>query len=148
MLSDEIIDVKAFYSTRTFSYEVDDGAVIAFKTKSGILGHIDVNFNVPDAASESRLEIYGTGGCIICDGTLGQEERGTLSHLYAPQGEYEAIQNRSAGKPIIYSAENGDLYLKQFIDFENSIKSGNLDYFYADRAVHIQDITDKIYAAK
>ena len=70
----EIEEVKAVYSTRTFSYEVEDGAILVFKTKGGVLGHIDVNLNIPDAASESKLEIYGSKGYIIGKGTLAQEE--------------------------------------------------------------------------
>lgn len=145
VLNEEIVDVKALYSTHTFSYEVEDGAVIVFKTESGTLGHIDVNFNIPDSASESKLELYGTKGYILCKGTLGQEETGTLSHLYAPQGAYEAMQNRTIEKPVEYTGEGEGLYLKQIRKFVATVKSGKPDYFYADRAVQVQEIVDTIY---
>lgn len=146
LLDEEIEDVKALYSTRTFSYEVEDGGIILFKTKSGVLGHIDVNFNIPDKASESKLELYGSKGYILCKGTLGQEETGTLSHLYSPQGDYIAAQNRTTEKPTEYTGEGNDLYLKQLQDFCTCVKSGETDYFYADRAVQVQEIVDKIYS--
>ncbi|MBE5737468.1 MAG: Gfo/Idh/MocA family oxidoreductase [Clostridiales bacterium] len=145
LLDEEIVDVKAFYSTKTFSYEVDDGAVIIFKTKSGTLGHIDVNFNIPDNASESKLELYGDKGYVVCTGTLAQEEKGKLCHLYSPQGEYVAAQNRTTDKPEEYLGEDGNLYLKQIIFFRENIESGKLDYFYTDRAVQVQKIVEKIY---
>ena len=148
LLDEEIADVKSFYSTRTFSYEVEDGGVIIFKTARGVLGHIDVNFNIPDKASESKLEIYGSKGYILCKGTLGQEENGTLSHLYAPQGEYSAQQNRTTDKPDEYIGAGGDLYLKQLQSFCDQIKTGKTDYYYADRAVQVQSVVDKIYAEK
>ena len=148
LLDEEIVDVKSFYSTRTFSYEVEDGAVIIFKTKKGVLGHIDVNFNIPDKASESKLEIYGSKGYIICKGTLGQEESGVLSHLYAPQGEYSAQQNRTTDKPEEYVGAGGDLYLKQIQSFCEQVNTGNSDYYYADRAVQVQSVVDKIYSEK
>lgn len=148
LLNEEIVDVKSFYSTRTFSYEVEDGGVIIFKTASGVLGHIDVNFNVPDKASESKLELYGSKGYILCKGTLGQEETGTLSHLYAPQGDYVAAQNRTTDKPTEYTGAGNDIYLKQLQDFCERVESEKINYFYADRAVQVQEIVDKIYMEK
>jgi len=94
ILGDEIESVKSFYQTTTFNYEVEDSAILIFRTKNGTPGHIDVSFNVPDKASNSKLEIYGTKGNIICTGTLGQEETGKLSYLYAPQDDYDASQVR------------------------------------------------------
>ena len=148
ILGDEIEQVKSFYSTRTFSYEVEDCGVFIFKTKGGVLGHIDCNFNIPDNASLSKLEIYGEKGYTICEGTLGQEEKGKLYHLYSPQGDYSAKQERVTDKPTEYDGGNADLYLKQLQVFANQIKSGKLDYFYADRAVQVQKVIDKIYKQK
>lgn len=145
LLDDEIQEVKALYSTRTFSYEVEDGGIIVFKTADGVLGHIDVNFNIPDKASISKLEIYGSKGYITCNGTLGQEETGTLSHLYCPQGDYSAMQNRQTEKPVLYEGAGNDLYLKQLDGFCELLRQGKTDYHYSDRAVQVQEVVDKIY---
>ena len=146
LLDDEIVDVKALYSTRTFSYEVEDGGVIIFRTKGGVLGHIDVNFNIPDMASESKLELYGSKGYIQCRNTLGQEENGTLAHLYAPQGDYSAQQSRTVSEPTVYYGAGADLYEKQIALFCKQVECGTPDYFYAERAVHVQEVIDKIYS--
>ncbi len=148
ILQDQIVKVKSFYSTQTFAYEVEDSAVIIFKTQKGTLGHIDVNFNIPDDASESKLEIYGDKGYVICKGTLGQLENGRLSHLYAPQGDYSAIQDRKTLQPQEYEGGGEDLYLKQFEDFVENVMSGRPNYKYADRAVHVQETVDRIYQEK
>lgn len=145
VLDEEITDVSGFMNTRTFRYEVEDQAIMAFKTESGVLGHIDVNFNVPDKASESKLEVYGTEGYIICNGTLGQEEVGTLSYLYAPQGDYSARQSREYEKPEVFEGKKENLYLKQMQTFTEIIRSGKPDYCYAERAVQVQKIVDKFY---
>ena len=148
ILDEEIVDVKGMFSTHSFSYEVEDGAVLVFKTKSGVLGHIDVFFNIPDAASESKLELYGTKGYITAKGTLAQEEVGTLSYLYAPQGDYAAMQNRTTFDPIVYEGEKGNLYLKQIQYFCSLLNAEKPDYFFADRAVHVQEVVDQVYAGK
>ncbi len=146
LLGEEIVKTKSFYATRSFSYEVEDSALVAFQTKSGVLGHVDVSFNVPDKASNSKLEIYGTKGNILCMGTLGQEEVGKLTHVYAPQGDYDAAQSRVEVKPVVKYGKKGNLYLKQIKHFTDLIKRGKCDYFYAERAVHIQELVDGIYA--
>ena len=145
ILNDEIINVKSFYQNRCFNYEVEDSGVIIFKTKGGVLGHIDVNFNIPDNASQSKLEVYGSKGYVICNGTLAQEEVGVLSHLYSPQGDYVAMQNRMVEKPTEYFGAGEDLYQKQIADFCNTLLNGKLDYFYTSKAVHVQELVDKIY---
>ena len=145
VLGEEIVDVKSFYSTKTFKYEVEDGAVIIFRTKSGVLGHIDVNFNIPDDASVAKLELYGTKGYVICEGTLAQEEVGKLRYLYAPQGDYSAQQSRVIAEPKEFDGEKGNLYLKQLLKFREMVESGKFDYFYTDRAVQVQEVVEKIY---
>ena len=145
LLDDEIETVKAIYSTKTFNYEVEDGAVIIFKTSKGVLGHIDVNFNVPDNASVSKLELYGDKGYIYCEGTLAQEEKGKLSHLYSPQGDYVAQQNRTTDKPQEYFGQESNLYLKQIKAFRELVQAQTLDYFYVERAVQVQKVVEKIY---
>ncbi|MBQ7294520.1 MAG: Gfo/Idh/MocA family oxidoreductase, partial [Clostridia bacterium] len=146
ILGEKIVEVKSLCATSSFKYEVEDIAIVIFRTESGVLGHIDVNFNIPDIASESKLEIYGDGGYIVCEGTLGQTESGRLRHLYAPQGEYEAMQNRKVGEPVFYEGDGGDLYVKQLRAFGDILASGENDYTFAERAVHIQELLDMIYA--
>ncbi len=148
VLDEKIVDAKGFCSNKVFNYEVEDGAVIVFKTQSGTLGHIDVNFNIPDAASESKFEIYGSKGYVICKGTLSQEEVGQLAHLYSPQGDYDAAQSRTTNEPVFFNGENGNLYRKQIANFCNLIEYGKYDFSYADEAVHVQEIVDKIYNEK
>ncbi len=146
VLGEDIEEVKGLYATQSFSYEVEDSGVFVFRTKNGTLGHIDVNFNIPDNASESKMELYGTKGYVICKGTLGQEEKGSLAYLYAPQGDYEAQQNRVVSKPKKYYGANSNLYLKQLQDFCKQLRTGKYDYFYAERAVQVQKIVDTLYS--
>ena len=89
--------------------------------------------------------MYGSKGYILCKGTLGQEETGSMAHLYAPQGDYSAMQNRTASEPVLYTGGGADLYGKQIAAFVKILQNGTPDYFYADRAVQVQEIVDKIY---
>lgn len=144
--NDEIAEVKSFYDTKTFKYEVEDSGAILFKTKKSIFGHIDVNFNISDNAAVSRLEVYGTKGSLIAEGTLGQTEAGTLTYLYSPQADYSAIQERIKTETEVYIGANSDIYAKQAEDFSAGILSGKLEYKFAECSVNIQKICDNIYS--
>ncbi len=135
----------AYFTTKTFNYEVEDSAVITFKSEKGILGHIDVNFNVPDNAATGKMEIYGTAGSIITEGTLSQEEVGKMKYIYSPQGDYEAQQQRVTGKAMTYYGKGGNMYTKQFAAFNKLILSGKRDYTNAERALRIQELCDHMY---
>ncbi len=146
VLDDQICEVKSICSTISFEYEVEDSAIVVFKTKGGIIGHIDVNFNIPDLASQSKFEIYGDAGYAICHGTLGQTESGTLKHIYVPHGEYAPMQNRVAGEAVTFEGSGEDLYQKQIRAFSALLSKDERDYTSADRAVHIQELVDDIYS--
>lgn len=143
---DEIEDCKSYYATSSFQYEVEDTAVILFKSKGGIIGHIDVNFNIPDNCAAGKLEIYGTEGSIYAEATLSQEEVGKLKYIYSPQGSYEAQQNRMVTKAKTYYGKRGNMYLKQFQAFNALIAGGKPDYANAEQALKIQKLCDDIYA--
>lgn len=145
---DEIVECKSFYATNTFSYEVEDSAVILFKSQNGVLGHIDVNFNIPDSCAASKLEIYGTEGSIQAEATLSQEETGKLKYIYSPQGSYEAQQNRVVTKAKTWYGKKGNIYAKQFKAFDELITAGKTDYANARQALHIQKLCDDIYNEK
>lgn len=141
---DQIADCKTFFATKTFSYEVEDSACILFRSEKGVLGHIDVNFNIPDDAAASRLEIYGTAGSLYAEGTLGQEETGTMKFIYAPQGGYEAQQSRKVSEPQLFTGAGTNIYAKQFAAFTRLLQ-GAPDYTNAEQAIRIQRLCDRIY---
>lgn len=145
VLDDSIDKCQAFFTTKTFNYEVEDSAVITFKTKKGAIGHIDVNFNVPDNAALSTLEILGTAGSLTAKGTLSQVESGQLRYVYSPQSGYEANQNRGVAGAKTYYGAKGNMYTKQFAAFTALISNNKTDYQNAERALEIQGICDKIY---
>ncbi|MBQ9833431.1 MAG: hypothetical protein IJO48_06850, partial [Clostridia bacterium] len=148
IIGEDISDCKAYFSTNTFDYEVEDSAVISFTSENGILGHIDVNFNIPDDCSSSKLEIYGTKGSIYAEGTLGQEEVGKLRCICSSQHNYEAQQIRMISKPQNFYGRRSDIYAKQFKEFNKLLRSFKRDYSNAQRALSIQLLCDKIYETK
>lgn len=98
MFMGEVHSVMSFTDSTVQDYPVDDGSVVILKFKSGAKGIVESFFNIPDAAAQNMLEIYGTKGCILAKGTIGQGSAGTIT-VYSSSEEkgYEAQQTRDAG---------------------------------------------------
>jgi predicted dehydrogenase len=148
ILGERIVEIKALLGNQTFGYEVEDGGAVIFRTEGGTLGTMIASFNVPDAASESAFELYGTKGYLKAQGTLSQEEAGTLSYLYSPQGEYNAEQGATFAAPEIYAAGGEDIYKKQIVDFRETIERGEREREFLERAIRVQELIDAIYRVK
>ncbi|MBP6965112.1 MAG: Gfo/Idh/MocA family oxidoreductase [Armatimonadetes bacterium] len=93
----EVEAVTAFVDTTVQDYPVDDSALVLMKFKSGAQGVVESYFSIPDAAAQNALEIYGTKGCILAKGTIGQGSEGSFTvYSSAEDKGYEAAQTRDA----------------------------------------------------
>ncbi|HOV74778.1 MAG TPA: Gfo/Idh/MocA family oxidoreductase [Candidatus Hydrogenedentes bacterium] len=78
-------------------YASEDTAVVLLDFACGAKGVVDCLFNVPDASSKNRLELYGSKGSILAEGTIGQGEIGQMTaFLEETDKAYEATQTRGA----------------------------------------------------
>ena len=90
--------VTGFADTVVQDYPVDDSSVVLLKFRSGAQGVVESFFDIPDAAAQNALEVYGTKGCILAKGTIGQGSEGSFT-VYSSEEDkgYEAQQTREAG---------------------------------------------------
>ncbi|MFA6243664.1 MAG: Gfo/Idh/MocA family oxidoreductase, partial [Candidatus Hydrogenedentales bacterium] len=79
MFFGRIVRVSCSAASLVHAYRSEDTAVVLAEFENGARGVVDVLFNVPDASSRNRLELYGTQGCILADGTIGQGELGEMT---------------------------------------------------------------------
>ena len=137
--------IAAMTGTKTFKYEVEDSAALIFEMDNGAFAYVDANFNIPDAAAKCRLEIYGTKGSMLAEGTLGQVEGGKLDVVLSDDKlAYNAIQDRVDVSPVNVEVEFGNMYTKEIESFGNSILKGNKIDVTIDDALYVQKI---VYAA-
>jgi predicted dehydrogenase len=68
-----IVEVCGLQDQITHQYptKIEDMSTVILRFSNGAHGIVDNYFNVPDAASLNRLEIYGTRGSILAEGTIG-----------------------------------------------------------------------------
>ena len=139
--------VMALCDTQTFDYEVDDSVSLVLKMDNGAHAYVDVNFNIPDDAAQSRIEIYGTRGSIIADGTLGQEEVGSVKVSLAEEAGYDAMQNRGKVNCYFLKAVSGNMYTMEIEAFSSAIKEDTEPLVNIEAGICVQEIVEAAYAS-
>ncbi len=141
------VAVTGFTETQTFHYNADDSAAIVMKMENGALAMVDANFNIPDAAAKCKLEIYGTKGSIIAEGTIGQVEGGDVSVLISDDSlGYNAAQNRGDNHPVKLQVEFGNMYTKEVESFGYAILNDKEPEVTAEDAIFVQNIVERVYS--
>ena len=109
---------------RTRRAMVEDTAVVLAEFESGAVGTIDACFNIPDAASRNRLELYGSRGSILAEGTIGQGEGGEMIVRVEDAAGYQASQSRDLAGGVRVDVPTVNLYKAQMEDVNAAIAAG------------------------
>ena len=142
------VEGAGFSSNKTFGYNADDSSSTLLKFDNGAFGYVDANFNIPDAAAKSRLEIYGTNGSILAEGTISQIEAGKVDVVISdPNLGYDATQDRVDVAPMEIKVDFGNMYTKEVESFGNAIINGTQPEITAEDAISVQKIVEQLYAA-
>jgi predicted dehydrogenase len=93
----KIKEVFAYTDTLTFKYPVEDSSTTMLKFENGAHAVVDAFFNVPDAAGQARLEIYGNKGSIQAEGTIGQMPGGRMcAYISSDSKDYDPQQSKES----------------------------------------------------
>ena len=90
LLGEPLAEVVAMGQGRVHRYQVEDGAVLLARSRSGVLVQMHVAYNCPETLPRRRLEVVGTGGQLVATDTMGQVGGGELLVLDAATGVAEA----------------------------------------------------------
>jgi predicted dehydrogenase len=76
-------------------YKSEDASTTLLEFRSGAQATVDCFFCIPDEASRTRLEIYGSQGAILTEGTVGQSKGGKVEGIFGlGDAGYDAAQNK------------------------------------------------------
>jgi predicted dehydrogenase len=121
----EVSAVSSFNGTETHGYTVEDSGVILLKFEGGAYGVCDSFFNIPDEAAKGVLEVYGTRGSLMAEGTISQVAGGTMmAYLQGEDRGYDAQQERSGIEPVKVEAELKNMYMAEVEDFIDAVEKG------------------------
>jgi len=121
-------------ATLVHDYPVEDAATTLLEFASGAQGMVDTFFCLPGAPT--RLEIHGSGGSIVTEGTVGQGAAGRATI-------YRQAQADAGGVDIPYPQVNP--YTRQFEDFAEAVARG--EQTDPDRTLHLMHLMDAAYAS-
>jgi predicted dehydrogenase len=87
--------VGALAGTLVQDYRSDDASTTLLQFKSGAHATVDCFYCIPDEASRTRLEIYGSAGAVLSEGSVGQSKGGKLEGIFGlGDAGYDAEQNK------------------------------------------------------
>lgn len=142
----EVAEATGLVGNQMFKYTVEDAGVGVYKMENGAICVVEAAFNIPDDVSVSKLEIYGTKGCIIAKGTLSQVEEGDVEVLLIDDaGEYDAQQNRTAVKPVALDVSFGNMYTKEIEAFGKAVLGEGDIPVAASDAICSQKAIEELY---
>ena len=96
MLESPIVEITALCDTTVHKYPVEDSATTLARFANGCHAVIDAFFNIPDDACLRVMEVYGSAGSILAEGTIGQGGGSMRACALGEVGGYDADQKRSA----------------------------------------------------
>lgn len=119
LLGEDIVELAAVLQRRVHDYatgdrRVDDGALLAGRTASGVLVDLHVAYNTPDVLPRRRLEVVGTRGLAVAVDTMGQTAGGSLTLLDAAPGAVPETVPFGDASP----------FAEQFAAFSTAVRGG------------------------
>jgi predicted dehydrogenase len=143
-----VVKVSAFIDSLTHDYPVEDSNVILLKFASGAHATVDNNFNVPDLSASNVLEIYGTRGSVVAEGSIGQSSNGKLTmRLEEDDKGYDAAQVRDEGNVETVEIEGDNIYKSQIGEFVLAIRENRIPQNGLANALKNMRLMEAIYAS-
>jgi predicted dehydrogenase len=129
-------------------YRSEDTSVVLLDFEGGAKGVVDCLFNVPDESSKNRLEIYGSLGSILAEGTIGQGEIGVMTaYLKESADGYDARQGRvlENGTPIAPKPVN--MYRAEVEAFSQAVLDNTQAQVDGEIGLRSQEVLAACYAS-
>jgi predicted dehydrogenase len=125
MFFGNVAAVSCFIHNTVHNYRSEDSAVATLFFENGALATVDTFFCIPDAGSRNALELYGSKGSLLAQGTIGQGPAGQMVALLAGDDrEYSAQQARSTSQGIAINPKSVNTYQAEIEEFSAAILDG------------------------
>ena len=126
MFFGKIVKVSCFINNSIHDYKSEDSAVVNLFFENGAMGMVDNFFCIRDNSSKNALELYGSNGCIIAKGTIGQGDAGEMvAYLEGEAEGYDAQQSRDAAAGIEIKPTAVNTYLAEIQEISRAIIDGD-----------------------
>ena len=119
-----IAAVSCLINHTVHDYRTEDSGAVLARFKNGATATVDTFFCIPDDSSQNRLELYGTRGSLLAQGTIGQEDGGEMVALLKGGKKYNAKQTRSSDGAIVIAPGPVNTYRAEIEAFSQSLLDG------------------------
>ncbi|MDD5597992.1 MAG: Gfo/Idh/MocA family oxidoreductase [Victivallaceae bacterium] len=151
IMNAKITEVGGFQDLMTHKYPtpIEDASTIVLRFSNGAHGIVDNYFNLPDATAQNILELHGTRGSIIGQGTIGQDSTGKMfSIIQKKEVGYDANQIRNIEVPKEeYVFEGIGLYGQMLDIFSSCILEDKESPITLEDGRHSVAVVNAIYKA-
>lgn len=108
MFFGSVVAVSCVSGTTIHRYGTEDSGAVLARFQNGATATVDTFFCIRDVSSKNRLELYGSNGSILAEGTIGQGDGGEIVTWLENAEGYSAKQNRKAvaGVPLKFKPVN------------------------------------------
>jgi predicted dehydrogenase len=142
--------VTALVNTLVQDYKSDDASTTLIEFKNGAQATVDCFYCIPDEASRTRLEVYGSIGSILTEGTIGQSHAGKMEGILGlGPAAYDAQQRKDVVRKferIPFRTVNP--YTAECEYFANCVLTQTMpDINGPDNALVIAEMTEKAYGS-
>ena len=146
MFFGEVAKVSCFISNNIHDYRSEDSAIVSLVFKNGAMGTVDSYFCIPDNSSKNILELYGSKGSIIANGTIGQGTSGEMiAYLEGDDSGYNAQQARGASEGVKLNPLPINAYFAEIEEFSSAILEKRKPENNFTRGLHSQKVLAACY---
>jgi predicted dehydrogenase len=146
MFFGRITRVSCFINNSVHDYKSEDSAAAMLFFENGALGTVDTFFCIPDNSSKNVLELYGSKGSILAEGTIGQGPAGkTVAFLEQNGKDYDAKQTRTAAEGMAIEPEPVNTYQAEIEEFSQAIIDDRQPIISGDLGLRSQKILTACY---
>jgi len=122
MFFGKVAKVSCLIGNTIHNYRSEDSAVATLFFENGALATVDTFFCIPDAGSKNMLELYGSQGSILAQGTIGQGPAGKMvAFLEGDDRGYDAQQARAADQGTTIAPKPVNTYQAEIEEFGQAI---------------------------
>jgi len=138
--------VSCFINNCVHSYKYEDSATATLFFENGALGTVDTFFCIPDNSSKNVLELYGSKGSTLAQGTIGQGPAGRMvAYLEQDNKDYDAQQARAAAQGLTIEPEPVNTYQAEIEEFSQAIIDNRESVISGELGLRSQKILTACY---
>jgi predicted dehydrogenase len=142
--------IVALTGRQVQDYRSEDSSATLIEFKSGAQATVDSYFCIPDEASRTRLEVYGSQGAILTEGTIGQSKAGKMEGIFGlGDSGYDAAQDKDVQRKFTrIPFKSVDPYTAECAYFADCILNGRQPKINGPKnALHLMSLIENAYAS-